>query len=60
MKFNMEDRRKAKEEVETNLIEAKHALSTLQNKFRNVKDVVCDFINLHELICAFWLFFLPL
>jgi hypothetical protein len=57
MKFNMEDRMKVKEEVETNVIEAKHALSTLQNKFGNVKYAVCDLPNLHELICAFWLFF---
>jgi hypothetical protein len=61
MKFNMENRKKAKEEVETDLIEAKRALSTLQNKFGNVKYAVCDLpINLHELICAFWLFFFPL
>jgi hypothetical protein len=29
MEFNMEDRKKVKEEAETDLIEAKHALSTL-------------------------------
>jgi len=34
MKFNMENRRKVKEEAEIDLIEAKHAISTLQDKFR--------------------------
>jgi hypothetical protein len=49
MKFNMEDRRKVKEEAEANLTEV-HALSILQDKFGNIKNVVCDFPNLHELI----------
>ncbi len=53
----MEDRKKVKEEAETDLIEAKHALSTLQDKFGNVKNVICDLPNLHELICSFWFFF---
>jgi hypothetical protein len=46
----MEDRRKIKKEVEANLTEVKHALSILQDKFGNIKNVVCDFPNLHELI----------